>query len=119
MDDYTPGEIRALIGRADVFLACRFHAMVSALAMGVPVAVLGWSHKYREVQAQFDVDCCLDRKNASVESVCELMRNVIEDRVALRETIRARLPNVIESSARNFEILAEFVNGGKALAEAE
>jgi len=117
VDDYTPGEIRTMIEKTDVLLACRFHAMVSALATGVPVAVLGWSHKYREVQDQFDLDYCLDRETANVESICELMRKVVANRNALKERILTRLPGVVESAARNFEVLAAFVNGGDARAE--
>lgn len=109
MGNYTPGEIRTIIGKTDTFLACRFHAMISALAMGVPVAVLGWSHKYREVQAQFDLNLCLDHKTASVDLICDLMRDVIKNRSVLKKKIVARLPGVLESSARNFEILAAFV----------
>ncbi|WP_062070637.1 polysaccharide pyruvyl transferase family protein [Demequina sediminicola] len=45
--------LRSLIGRCDLFVASRFHAMVSSLAMGVPTLVLGWSHKYREVLDMF------------------------------------------------------------------
>ncbi|WP_062210400.1 polysaccharide pyruvyl transferase family protein [Demequina oxidasica] len=48
-------ELRSLIGRCDVFVASRFHAMVSTLATGVPTLVLGWSHKYREVLDMFDL----------------------------------------------------------------
>ena len=114
MGDYTPGEMRQIIGKTDVFLSCRLHAMVSALAMGVPVAVLEWAHKYREVQADFGLDYCLDGEAASVESACELMRQLIENRVALKETILARLPGVVESSARNFEVLAAFVRATDA-----
>ncbi|WP_430868061.1 polysaccharide pyruvyl transferase family protein [Demequina aurantiaca] len=48
-------ELRSLIGRCDLFVASRFHAMVSSLATGVPTLVLGWSHKYREVLDMFDL----------------------------------------------------------------
>ena len=42
-------QLRYLIGRCSLFVASRFHAMVSSLAMAVPTVVIGWSHKYREV----------------------------------------------------------------------
>lgn len=104
--DYTPGAMRAIIGETDAFLACRFHAMVSALAMGVPVAVLGWSHKYRELQEQFDIDYCLAWETANVNSVCDVLEEIIKHRACLKEKILARLPEVTESSERNFEVLA-------------
>ncbi|MEX0914054.1 MAG: polysaccharide pyruvyl transferase family protein, partial [Demequina sp.] len=47
--------LRYLIGQCDLFVASRFHAMVSSLAMGVPTFVIGWSHKYREVLDMFSL----------------------------------------------------------------
>ena len=52
-DELSSQALRYLIGRCDVFVASRFHAMVSSLAMGVPTLVIGWSHKYREVLDMF------------------------------------------------------------------
>ena len=46
-------ELRYIIGQCDTFVASRFHAMVSSLAMGVPTLVIGWSHKYQEVLDMF------------------------------------------------------------------
>jgi colanic acid/amylovoran biosynthesis protein len=62
---YVPDEdpilLRALIGHADFFVGCRFHAVVAALIMSVPTLVIGWSHKYREMAASFEADVqCLD-----------------------------------------------------------
>lgn len=114
---YTPGEMRTIIGRTDALLACRFHAMVSALAMGVPVGVIGWSHKYREMLEQFGLDSALAWRSASVEAVGELMGDVVARRRVLGDRIRARLPVVVASAARNFELLAAFVDGPAAARE--
>jgi polysaccharide pyruvyl transferase WcaK-like protein len=45
--------LRHVIGLCDLFVASRFHAMVSSLAMAVPTLVIGWSHKYQEVLDMF------------------------------------------------------------------
>ena len=42
----------------------RFHAMISALVERTPLLVVGWSHKYGEVLAQFGlVDAAMLRAN--------------------------------------------------------
>lgn len=46
-------KLRFVIGHCDYFVASRFHAMVSSLAMSVPTMVIGWSHKYKEVLEMF------------------------------------------------------------------
>jgi polysaccharide pyruvyl transferase WcaK-like protein len=55
-DELTSQELRSLIGKCDLFIASRFHAMVSSLAMQVPTLVIGWSHKYREVLEMFGLE---------------------------------------------------------------
>lgn len=54
--DPSPHVLRALVARCDALVTGRFHAMVSALATDTPVLVIGWSHKYAEVMAEFGVD---------------------------------------------------------------
>lgn len=49
-------QLRFLIGQCGLFVASRFHAMVSSLAMAVPTLVIGWSHKYREVLEMFELE---------------------------------------------------------------
>lgn len=106
--DYTPAEMRTVISRTDAFLACRFHAMVGALAAGVPVAVLGWSHKYREVLELFGLDTCIGSREASPEKLAALLDRVIAERGRLGGAIRKALPGVRASSERNFEVLGGF-----------
>ncbi len=43
------GVVKAVIGSADFLLASRYHSLVAALSLRVPVAVVGWSHKYDEL----------------------------------------------------------------------
>jgi colanic acid/amylovoran biosynthesis protein len=48
-------DIKRLIALCDMVVVSRFHAMVAALAAGVPPLVLGWSHKYTEVMNDFEL----------------------------------------------------------------
>ncbi len=105
--DYSPGEMKSLIAMTDVFLSSRFHAMVSALACGVPVAVVGWSHKYREVLKQFDLDTAISERMVTVDSLGELMSGLVRDREAYRNKIASHLAGVKESAQRNLELIGE------------
>lgn len=51
----NPLVLKKVLGGAEVAVASRFHAIVSALALNTPVAAFGWSHKYEELMNDFDV----------------------------------------------------------------
>lgn len=109
--DPTPGELRELVRRTDVLVTSRFHAMVSALATETPPVVLGWSHKYREVLAQFSIDdAALDYRNADAASVTALVRTTFDELDERRERIARYLPAVVESARRNLEPVIELVD---------
>lgn len=103
----TPRQLRALIGRSDLLVASRFHAMISGLATGVPSLVVGWSHKYREVLADFGVpELALDFRAARPEALAAQAVEALERRDDIAQAIATALPQVITSAERNLEILA-------------
>ena len=99
--DLSASAIKRVIALTDVVVVSRFHAMVGALSIGVPPAVLGWSHKYAEVMARFGLEGnVLDYKELAgadlVSRACELFEN----RVAVREQVLEHLPQVKRSAER-------------------
>lgn len=80
--------LRMLIGRMDVLLASRFHAIVSAMAVGVPTVVAGWSHKYAEVLAPF----AMDRQVMAYDAfTAEKALTALDELLAHRDEISKRL----------------------------
>jgi colanic acid/amylovoran biosynthesis protein len=115
-DDLEPAVLRAIIGSSDACITSRFHAMVSSLSEGVPVLVVGWSHKYGEVLRDFGLD---DWAMAYDELEPDLLvarcLSLLAERASLRRQVVDRLPAVIERSHHNFEIVARSIaSGGSA-----
>lgn len=104
--DINAAGIKAVIGAMDVVLVSRFHAMVGALSLGVPPAVLGWSHKYAEVMARFGLeDRVLDYKTAAPADLHATVEMVFGERESLRARILQALPAVKASAARPVQAL--------------
>lgn len=99
--DMNAAGIKRVIAEMDVVLVSRFHAMVGALSLCVPAAVLGWSHKYAEVMARFGLeDNVMDYKQLSAQELHANVNHVFASREAMRGAIGARLPAVKASAER-------------------
>jgi polysaccharide pyruvyl transferase WcaK-like protein len=104
--DVNATDIKRIIAEMDVVLVSRFHAMVGALSLSVPVAVLGWSHKYAEVMARFGQEqWVMDYKELSREELRRQVEAVFAQRADVRAQVLERLPEVKASAARPVDSL--------------
>lgn len=58
----TYKQVRAIFGLLDFCITGRYHAVASALSMGIPVVSLSWHSKYRDIMSLFfddflNIDC--------------------------------------------------------------
>lgn len=114
--DLRPGVLRSLVDRSSLLVTSRFHGMVSGMATATPTVVIGWSHKYREVMSDFGVE----RYGLSHEALArpeEVVEKVIEawgEQDELRRAMRSALDDVRRSAGRNFDVIAETLEGNTA-----
>ena len=47
--DYSPEELKGIIGRCDLFIGARMHSDIASASMHVPTIALAWSHKYHGI----------------------------------------------------------------------
>ena len=108
--DLNTASLRRVLAKADYLVASRFHAMVAGLCLGIPTMVLGWGHKYAEVLAQFGIsDQAYDFATLDHASLIERVTRFIDRAPQIQRRILENLPAVRESSAQQFEWLADFV----------
>jgi polysaccharide pyruvyl transferase WcaK-like protein len=106
--DLDPRELRTIIHRADVVVTGRFHGMVSALEVGTPPVVVGWSHKYGEVLDQFN----LGGQGIAVEALSadhlfEAVERALHDHDNLCKALSDAHETVHASARRNIEVIVE------------
>ncbi|MCR2813589.1 MULTISPECIES: polysaccharide pyruvyl transferase family protein [Microbacterium] len=103
-------QLRYLIGRCQVFIASRFHAMVSSLAMGVPTLVIGWSHKYREVLEMFGLEeWAFGHDELTPEHLADRFAALDARRDEVAAQLTSRLPAVKARSIHQADLIAELI----------
>ncbi|MGC0142059.1 polysaccharide pyruvyl transferase family protein [Pseudactinotalea sp. Z1732] len=104
--------LRYLISLCEVFVASRFHAMVSALAMGVPTLVIGWSHKYREVLEMFgQAGLAVAHADATEARFREMLADLLQRREQVAAEIAGALPGVRAKAVEQIAVIEEVARG--------
>lgn len=107
-------QLRYVIGRCSLFVASRFHAMVSSLAMAVPTLVIGWSHKYREVLEMFELEeWAFGHDQLTPEHLGERFAALDAARADVRAKLDTHLPEVKARSIMQADLIAALVGPGR------
>jgi polysaccharide pyruvyl transferase WcaK-like protein len=102
-ENEEPRQLKSVLGQAELVVSSRFHAVVGGLSQGVPTIAYGWSHKYKELLADFGVQEWAATPEANVQAI---VTNVIADSAGF-----ARLTENKESLlARNEEMWARTID---------
>lgn len=109
-EELSSQALRYVIGKCDLFVASRFHAMVSSLAMAVPTLVIGWSHKYQEVLDMFGLaEWAFGKDKFSQEYLRAEFARLYEHRDEVKTKIDASLPKVKEASRVQVDEIVKIV----------
>lgn len=101
-----PRLARALIGQADVFIACRFHSLIAALSQAVPVTTIGWSHKYHEAAEPFGMaDYAMDYQVITDEKLYSYVMELLHKRNALADTMRKAADIAYDQAVKGIRIV--------------
>jgi polysaccharide pyruvyl transferase WcaK-like protein len=85
-----PVVLKGILGSCRAVVGSRYHALISALAQGVPCLGMGWSHKYQALFEDYDSSDFLVSPRTPVADLRERVRMLVNgpDRDALVERIR-------------------------------
>ena len=112
-EDLTPEELRVIISRCDVFVASRFHSMISALCEKIPVLVTSWSHKYGEVMDRFAcAEWVVGADDLTADRLSEKLGLLINNREQVRSLLEKHLPEAVKSAQVQIDGVVEFLKAG-------
>ncbi len=107
-EEMTAEELREHIGRCRFLVGSRFHSMIAGLERGVPVMLIGWSHKYKEVLDMFELgEYAADFSALSRETLMAGFEKLRADEKLIREKCAKHIGAVKESSLDNIRLVCE------------
>ncbi len=90
--DYTPEELKGLIGLCDVFIGGRMHANIAALSSCIPVIATAWSHKYHGImQALGQERYVCDFKSMIVEDLKVKIDEIWDNRTKVKKVLSIKI----------------------------
>lgn len=110
-EEMTAEEIRELIGRCRFLVASRFHSMIGSLEKKVPVLLIGWSHKYKEVLDFFELgEYATDYSNLNIDDLKTAFNRFTADEAEIRSSIEKKYESVMASSYSNITYISEAID---------
>lgn len=107
-EEVSAQQLRNIIGKMDIVVTSRFHAMIAALTMGIAPVVVSWSHKYAEVMDMFEIeDLAMGSDKLNVDSLNRVAKNTLKSKVLLSKKITDNLTSVKQSAKKQVETICK------------
>lgn len=109
--DYSPAELKYLIGRAEFFIGSRLHSCISALSSGVPLLVLipRSSHRGIGLMRFFEMTDLVLNPFEKSKKVNLLLEKNYRERKLLRKKIKKYLSQVEKLASQNALLVKDFL----------
>lgn len=79
-NEYTPEELKGVVGQCDMFIGARMHANIAALSMGVPTVGIAYSSKFHKYYGIFKMmgqeKYVCNVKNMTLEELISKINNI-------------------------------------------
>jgi polysaccharide pyruvyl transferase WcaK-like protein len=93
-----PLKLKGIVGSCRAVISARYHGLINALSQNVPAMAIGWSHKYEELMADYQVQDAFIPLNSSPETISAKLNQLLDSR-----TREQWLRNISAASIREKE----------------
>jgi polysaccharide pyruvyl transferase WcaK-like protein len=118
-NEYTPQELKGIIGQCDLFIGARMHATIASTSMLVPTVGIAYSHKMHGIIGKMlgQEKYVLDIKELDYDSLISTIKDAWENRERIKKELEVRIPMIKEKAMLNGKLVKELLdslnrNGG-------
>lgn len=109
--DYTPGELKSVLGQADLIIGMRLHSLIMGSTMGVPVIGIGITPKFDSFFKMIAQENYLfDVNDVSRDSLVHAIRSALSHREQLQDELEVQCKHLQERANKNTDFLRQLLN---------
>jgi len=109
-NDYSPEQLKTMIGEMDIFIGTRFHSTVFALSMGVPTISISYMQKNHGLMNMMDLeDWSLDFDTLNSEHIVEKTLKLLSQRKKIIEKIKNEIPQLKKNASQNTQFISKLI----------
>ena len=111
-NEYTPQELKGIIGQCDLFIGARMHATIASTSMLVPTVGIAYSHKMHGIIGEMlgQEKYVLDIKELDYESLISTINDAWGNREEIKKELEIKIPMVKEKAMLNGKLVKELLN---------
>lgn len=103
--EYSPEELKGMVGQMDMHIGTRMHSNIFALSMGVPVLAIAYEFKTRDLMQFFDLEkyvCNIE--NITFEELCAKLEAVWANKQSINQKVKSNIIRLQKKSMKNAEL---------------
>lgn len=109
-NELSAAEVKGIIGCLEFLVASRYHSLVAALSLRIPVGVIGWAHKYNNLMETAGLSCWVaDPVRGDPGDMGEVIRQAWSHRDGIRAAEEAAVPALEQASASALAEMCRFI----------
>ena len=115
-NEYTPQELKGIIGQCDLLIGARMHATIAATSMLVPTVGIAYSHKMHGIIGEMlgQERYVLDIKELDYESLISTINDAWENREVIKRELEFKIPMAKEKAMSNGKLVKELLDSLKS-----
>jgi colanic acid/amylovoran biosynthesis protein len=115
-EEYTPEELKGIIGQCDLFIGARMHATIASTSMLVPTVAIAYSDKTHGIIGKmlgYEMHV-LDIKDLSYDTLISKIDDAWENREEIKKELKIRIPEIKGKAMLNGKLIKEVVDTSEA-----
>jgi polysaccharide pyruvyl transferase WcaK-like protein len=111
-EEYTPEELKGIIGQCDLFIGARMHATIASTSMHVPTVAIAYSDKtHGIIGTMLGYEAyVLDIKDLSYDKLISKINDAWENRYKMKKDLEMKMPEIKEKAMLNGKLVKKLID---------